>query len=42
MSDANTHAKKEALQKDVRSGQAKVLIGSPKNMGPGSTCSARL
>jgi hypothetical protein len=42
MSDANTHAKKDALQKDVRSGKVRVLIGSPKNMGTGLNVQRRL
>jgi hypothetical protein len=42
MSDANTHAKKDALQKAVRSGQVRVLIGSPKNMGTGLNVQRRL
>jgi hypothetical protein len=42
MSDANTHAKKEQLQKDVRSGKVRILIGSPKNMGTGLNVQDRL
>jgi N12 class adenine-specific DNA methylase len=42
MSDANTHAKKDQLQKDVRSGKVRILIGSPKNMGTGLNVQDRL
>jgi hypothetical protein len=42
MSDASTHAKKEQLQKDVRSGKVRILIGSPKNMGTGLNVQDRL
>jgi hypothetical protein len=42
MSDANTHAKKEQLQKDVRSGKVRILIGSPMNMGTGLNVQDRL
>lgn len=42
MSDANTHAKKAQLQKDVRAGKVAVLIGSPKNMGTGLNVQKRL
>lgn len=42
MSDANTHAKKEQLQKDVRSGKVRILVGSPKNMGTGLNVQDRL
>ncbi len=42
MGDANTHAKKEQLQKDVRSGKVRILFGSPKNMGTGLNVQDRL
>ena len=42
MSDANTHAKKEQLQKDVRSGKVRIVVGSPKNMGTGLNVQDRL
>lgn len=42
MSDANTHAKKEALFKDMRAGRVKVLVGSPANMGTGVNVQSRL
>lgn len=42
MSDADSHAKKEALFKDMRAGKVKVLIGSPKNMGTGVNVQNRL
>lgn len=42
MADANSHAKKEQLQKDVRSGKVRILIGSPKNMGTGINVQDRL
>lgn len=42
MSDADSHAKKDQLQKDVRSGKVKILVGSPKNMGTGLNVQNRL
>lgn len=42
MGDYKTHAKKEAMFKDVRAGKVRVLIGSPQNMGTGVNVQKRL
>jgi hypothetical protein len=38
MSDANTHAKKEQLQKDVRAGKVRCSSAARRTWGPASTC----
>lgn len=42
MGDYKTHAKKEAMFKDMRAGKVRVLIGSPQNMGTGVNVQKRL
>lgn len=42
MSDYDTHAKKEAMFRDMREGKVKILFGSPKNMGTGLNVQRRL
>lgn len=42
MGDYKTHAKKEAMFKDMRAGKIRLLIGSPQNMGTGVNVQKRL
>ncbi|MFA9204960.1 MAG: Eco57I restriction-modification methylase domain-containing protein, partial [Bacteroidia bacterium] len=42
MSDYKTDAKKQAMFKAMRSGEKRILIGSPKNMGTGLNVQKRL
>lgn len=42
MSDFTSHAKKEAMFKEMRQGTKRILFGSPKNMGTGLNVQKRL
>ena len=42
MGDYKTHAKKEAMFKEMRAGKIRLLIGSPQNMGTGVNVQKRL